>query len=115
MTKQTKGKYGEDLAVAFLLNNGFAVAETNFRCRLGEIDIISRKNGYLIFTEVKYRQNLNFGLPREAVTKNKQRHIRRVALYYLQIKNLGETDMRFDVIEIIDSGEPAIELIENAF
>lgn len=84
--RQTLGKKGEDAACAYLERHGYAVCRRNYRCRYGEIDIIAAKGSELSFVEVKTRRNLNFGLPRLAVTYAKQQKIRSAALFYLQRK-----------------------------
>ena len=110
------GSYGQKLAERYLSDEGFCIIERNFRCRSGEIDLVARDGDYIVFIEVKYRRSLVHGYPREAVGYHKQRHIRRVAQYYIMIKNLNNQDFRFDVLEIIDNAEnPEISLIKNAF
>lgn len=104
---------GEDLAVFYLKTHFYRILERNFRCRMGEIDIIAEKNGYIIFVEVKYRKTDSSGSPAEAVNYYKQRHIRNSALYYLQAHNKTEnTACRFDVIDILDK---KITHYKNAF
>jgi putative endonuclease len=89
----------------------------NYRCKSGEIDIIAKKDGYIVFVEVKYRKNTSKGLPREAVTPYKQAKIRRTAENFIMEKDIKNTDFRFDVIEIVDGGifRKEIEHIKNAF
>ena len=115
-SKADLGAYGQKIAEDYLTANGFNIIERNFRCKSGEIDIIARDGGYISFIEVKYRRSLVHGYPREAVGYHKQRHIRRVALYYIMINRINNQDLRFDVLEIIDLGvNPEITLIKNAF
>jgi len=110
------GAYGQKLAEDYLRANGFYIIDRNFRCQSGEIDIIARDRGYVSFIEVKYRRSLTHGYPREAVGYYKQRHIRRVAQYYIMKNQLSNQDFRFDVLEIIDlAANPEITLIKNAF
>jgi putative endonuclease len=100
---------------------GLTVIETNFRCRVGEIDIIAREGGDLVFAEVKTRADLRYGLPCEAVNGHKQRQLARVAEMYLatRARHVGYTeDMRprFDVIEILILGGRAyIRHMREAF
>lgn len=105
------GNKGEKVAKRYLKLRLYKILETNYRRKTGEIDIIAKKGGYIIFVEVKYRNNTNKGLPREAVTAFKQRQIKRTAEMYI-IENKLNCDMRFDVIEILDK---RIEHIKNAF
>ena len=108
-----KGKKGEAEAIAFLENEGYKIIETNFKTKLGEIDIIAKDNeNRIIFVEVKARDTARFGYPREAVNNEKQRTIKRVAELYLKIKKQTKAYTRFDVIEIL-AGK--ITHIKNAF
>lgn len=105
------GLKGERTARRYLKLRFYKILETNYRQKTGEIDIIAKKGGYIIFIEVKYRNNTNKGLPREAVTKFKQGQIRRTAQMYILENNL-KCDLRFDVIEILGR---KVEHIKNAF
>lgn len=95
------GNKGEDIACKFLERRGYCICCRNFRCRYGEIDIIAFKEQEISFVEVKTRRNLNFGLPRLAVTAAKQQKIRSAALFYLQQERKYEKSISFDVIEIL--------------
>ena len=113
MNKRTTGAAYEKLAGAFLEQQGYKVIAYNFRCRLGEIDVIAKDDGYLVFVEVKYRKTDEVGNPLEAVTKRKQQIISRVANYYCLTHGYGETEpCRFDVVAIW--GE-RIKVVKNAF
>ena len=111
---KVSGDYGEEIAVKYLIDKGYAIVEKKYRCRAGEIDIIARDGGYYVFVEVKLRRNLSKGYPREAVGYSKRQKIIKTALNYFAFKNI-RADMRFDVIEIICGGDTIIEHIENAF
>ena len=113
MNKRQLGGDKEELAAAFLQEAGYRIMERNFRCRLGEIDLIAKEGTTLVFVEVKYRANHKAGYPEEAVDQRKQRRIGKVALYYLTTR-IRRTDVpcRFDVIAI-DGGE--IRHHKNAF
>ncbi|WP_296559272.1 YraN family protein [uncultured Acetobacterium sp.] len=112
-----KGKAGEALAMAFLKNAGHHIRETNYKKPSGEIDLISLDGETLVFSEVKYRRNLDYGYPREAVSRTKQKRIAKTALWYLKEKQLDDVNVRFDVIEIyyLADGELVINHFENAF
>ena len=103
---------GETLAQKFLKNAGYKILETNFKNKVGEIDIIATKDGVFHFVEVKARTSAKFGLPREAVTDYKQNKIRQVAQGYLISNNNFPAQMQFDVVDVLD-GE--LTFIENAF
>lgn len=105
------GQKGENIATRYLRLRLYKILERNYRRKTGEIDIIAKKGGYIIFIEVKYRNNTNKGLPREAVTLFKQRQIKRTAEMYI-LENKLDCNMRFDVIEILGK---KVEHIKNAF
>ena len=112
------GKYGEDLACKYLETKGYKIKERNFRTFLGEIDIISKYKGDIIFVEVKTRRSDKFGCPEEAINYNKQRKIIKNALCYLAKYNLWENNYCFDVILVSISNHKEIKRIKhirNAF
>jgi putative transposase len=110
------GETGEDLAAAALKKQGYKVIERNYRTPLGEIDLIARHQGVLVFIEVKTRSSARFGAGQEAVHYGKQARYRRLADYYLKQKRLGEIAVRFDVVGILwQDGKPQVEVIEGAF
>lgn len=101
--RKALGSRGEDYACQYLLRQGYEIVYRNFRCRIGEIDIIASKNKILCFIEVKTRASTRYGRPAEAVTKAKQQKIYRCAEYYLQAQGIFQvmSVLSFDVIEII--------------
>jgi putative endonuclease len=115
-SKITTGKEGEKIAAAFLKKNGYRICEINFRCVLGEIDIIAKEKDELVFIEVKTRKSAELGYPEQAVGTRKQKKMSQLALWYLQKKNITGADARFDVVAItmLPSGNE-IKLIKNAF
>lgn len=116
MERLSKGKIGEDAAALFLVKEGYRIVERNFRCPLGEIDIIAVDKGVLVFVEVKTRSSNKFGLPEEAVNRRKQRQMTKVAQFYLSGKKLFNSPARFDVAAVLLSGEKTdIRIIRNAF
>ena len=112
-----KGRRGEDLAVAFLLQKGYRVIHRNWRMKIGEIDIIAEDSGTLVFCEVKSRSSLDYGSGAEAVNVQKQQRIMQTALLYMQHFHIIDKPCRFDVIEILkrSSKNPSIHYIPNAF
>lgn len=109
------GKEGEAFATKYLIQQGYQILERNFKTRMGEIDIIARNKGYLVFVEVKARQSSDFGGPAGAITSSKQRKIVQIAKAYMAFKKV-ESDARFDVVLIHGSGSlSSVELIQNAF
>ena len=116
MTGVEKGRRGEDLAAAFLLERGYRILQRNWRRKTGEIDIIAEKSDLLVFCEVKSRTGTCFGVGAEAVDRRKQTKIIRTALLYLQQYHLMDHACRFDVIEIDVAGAvPLIRHLPNAF
>ena len=103
------GDAGEDFAAKLLMLNGYRILERKYRCKVGEIDIIAEKSDKLFFVEVKTRQTVRFGMPAESVTREKQRHIRRTAAYYLESHGRSRNSVSFQVIELL------VNQIENAF
>jgi putative endonuclease len=114
--RRSLGDRGEDLAAAFLKKQGYKIVERNYRTPLGEIDLVARHQGVLVFIEVKTRTSARFGAGQEAVHYAKQARLRKLADYYLKQKRLGEMAVRFDVVGILwQDGKPQIEVIEGAF
>lgn len=110
------GKSGEKLAADFLRKSGYKIIATNYRNRLGEIDIIARDKDTLCFVEVKTRTSDRYGSPKEALSYSKQRHMAKAALFYLKEKGLLEKRARFDLVSITGIKEkPQFELLQNAF
>lgn len=107
-----KGKLGEDLAIEYLRDHLYKIKAKNYKCKLGEIDIIAEKDNIIVFIEVKSRSSDAFGMPRDAVNYYKQRKIRHVAEVYIKQNRLYDKSCQFDVIEILN-GE--IDHIENCF
>ncbi len=111
------GEQGEDLAVAFLQQQGYQLLARRFRCRIGEIDIIVKKSGMIVFVEVKTRRSVLFGTPAQAVNRKKQVKIINTALNYLNYTNNARLPIRFDILEVMIAGEgkPVCNHIINAF
>ena len=108
---------GEELAFHHLGRSGYKVLLRNYECALGEIDIIAKHQGVLVFIEVKTRSTTEMGCPAEAVTREKRRQIVKCAQYYLKRYGICDAACRFDVVSVlIPLGcAPEIEIIENAF
>ncbi len=95
------GKEAESIAASFLEQNGYTILERNFYYQHGEIDIVARDGSILVFVEVKMRRSTRFGAPEESVTPKKQELLRRTAEGYVQVKNIGAVECRFDVVSIV--------------
>lgn len=115
--KRTLGQRGEALAADYLLKNGYRILEQNYRCEIGEIDIIAEKSGRTLFVEVKTRSSDHYGLPQESVHETKQQKILRSAEWYLKEKRIQDKPVGFEVVAVQwrAVGDPEIRLISNAF
>ena len=109
-----RGAHAEQQACRFLCRHGLRLIERNYRCRRGEIDLIMRDAGNLVFVEVRYRRQSRYGSGLESVDRNKQHRISLCAARYLQ-QHPGHADRpaRFDVVAVMPDG--SIEWIRNAF
>lgn len=101
MTKKELGNFGEDLAVKYLIRNGYKIVGRKFRTKLGEIDVIAKdkSKNEIVFIEVKTRTSDKYGQPEEAVGFFKQQKLVKAIYYYINTYNLDE-DFRVDVIGI---------------
>lgn len=109
-TTRALGQAGEDIACAYLEGKKFTIVERGFRMFRGEIDIIARDGGTLVFVEVKTRADETHGRPEESVTPGKQRQIRRIARGYLLEHPFGDAGCRFDVVSILYRGPDDVRL-----
>ncbi len=97
------GGRGEMLAAEYLRHLGWDILRMNYLAKGGELDIIARRNGVLLFAEVKYRTDLSVGHPAESITREKLRRIRRAALAYLRSDAcVPHSTLKFDAVCIID-------------
>ena len=116
-SKTSLGKLGETLACEYMVKNHHNIVDRNFRCPLGEIDLIVRKNKAFRFVEVKFRRTLNYGLPQDSVVKRKQQRIRNAAIIWLKRRYLPlNSEIHFDVLAITEhAGKLQYEYLEDAF
>ena len=114
---QTLGVIGEELAYHFLSAKGYKILLKNYECALGEIDLVAKEKGVLVFIEVKTRRSEAFGSPLDSITRQKRHQIVKTAQYYLKRYGIKNVACRFDVVSILilRDQEPAIEVIQNAF
>lgn len=98
--KDTVGSYGEQVAVNHLQRNGFVVLARNWRCELGEIDIVAKDGDCLVVVEVKTRRSDRFGSPAEAVTPAKQARLRRLTARWIADAGVHPPRVRIDVLAI---------------
>lgn len=114
--KNQTGKKGENIAAKYLKKQGYRIRELNYRCPVGEVDIIASDKKTLVFVEVKTRYSHALGFPEEAVGSKKQKKLSQLALWYMQKKKIFDTDARFDVVAVtfLPQGSE-VKLIKNAF
>lgn len=103
MDTRALGRLGEDEAARHLTRLGFDVVDRNYRCSLGEIDLVLARGNLVVFCEVKTRATDAWGLPAEAVNARKQLRIRRLAGRWLATHR-RRGDVRFDVVSVIVRG-----------
>lgn len=94
------GRLGETEAARYLQENSFKLLHTNFRSKVGELDIVAKKNDTVVFVEVKSRIGDIRGKPYEAVTPRKISHIKRAAHAYLLQNDINNAPLRIDVVSI---------------
>ena len=94
------GKFGETIAENYLIKNGYKILKKNFRTKFGEIDIIAEKGNFIIFIEVKFRKNPEYGKAEESINHHKLKKIYNTANFYL--KNIYKKNKlpRIDIIAI---------------
>ncbi len=111
------GRLGEELASRYLEEQGYVVCEMNYRCAVGEVDIVALDGECLAFVEVRTRRSKRFGSAVESITRAKQRKLIEVAETYLQEHGSSTGDWRIDVVSVQMSHQGAVEhidLIKNA-
>lgn len=96
----SKGYAYERLAMDYLKSKGLVSITNNFRCRFGEIDLIMKDKNTLVFVEVKFRTQTNFGDASETITTTKQSKLIKTANLYLSQKKLWNQPCRFDVVSV---------------
>jgi len=107
------GDSAEHLAAAFLERRGLTILERNYRCRLGEIDIVARSGALLVFVEVRARRSEAFGGAAASITTAKRRRIVAAARHYLAARK-AEPACRFDVV-LVRGAEQRVEWLTDAF
>ena len=107
------GQHGEELAAQWYVQRGYKIVDRNWRCGLGEIDLVARRRRQLVVAEVKARKSNAYGVPALAVSVAKQQRLRRLAACWLaENRTERSVDVRFDVVAI--TGD-VVEVYEAAF
>jgi len=112
------GESGEAIAARALRRAGYRILAERYTCPLGEVDLVARDGGTLVFVEVKTRSSADRYPPGEAVHLRKQRQVVRVAQHYLAATRAGDVPCRFDVVAITvpeGGAAPRVEVIRDAF
>ena len=115
MQKNIYGKRSEIIATDYLKKKGYKILETNYKNKVGEIDIIAKDKKYIVFVEVKARMSGAFGHPFEAIDEIKQQKIHSVASLYMVKNHKYGSLCRFDAISILGLENPEITHIVDAF
>ena len=108
------GKRGEEEAEKYLKNIGYKILSKNFRCKVGEIDIIAYDQNCFVFVEVKTRSSTLWGEPAESIRRKKLNSIIKTSQYYLLLNKKTQSRYRIDAIEVFFSeGRFGINHIKN--
>jgi putative endonuclease len=110
--RRALGTSGEEAVAAWYVAEGYRVVDRNWRCRTGELDLVLRRGRVVVFCEVKTRSSDAFGLPAEAVNRQKQQRIRVLAARWLDESPSPASEIRFDVACVLND---EIEVIQAAF
>lgn len=100
-SKVALGRKGEELAEGYLKKEGYRILRKNYRCPLGEIDLVAKDRSETVFIEIKTRSSVEFGEPEEAIGHRKKRKLFQVAQYFLKETGLEDLEIRFDAISIL--------------
>jgi putative endonuclease len=108
--RSTLGAYGEALAARYLLDAGLVLLDRNWRCGLGEIDLVLREGRVLVVCEVKTRSSNAFGTPLEGVTERKAARLRRLAARWLADHDLRPDEVRIDLVGVLVPARGPVEV-----
>ena len=111
---QQKGQAVEAYVASWLVSHGYIIVQRNFRCRLGELDIIAEHGEYLVFVEVRSRGSSRYGEALHAISPGKVAQVAKVAAYFLAYHGApwASRPKRFDVVAVT-AGVPT--LLQDAF
>ena len=115
--KDALGTRGEAMAARYLELEGYSIVDRNWRCSQGEIDLVARDGGELVFVEVKTRSSVAFGHPLEAITASKLARLRRLAAAWCEAHPGNHNHIRIDAVGIISPavGDVEVEHLERVF
>ena len=110
-SRKATGAYGESLAAEYLRKQGYTIVTKNWRCSIGEIDIIAQDGDALVFVEVRTKHGTRLGSPEESITTTKQTKLIDLAYSYLAEMAVPTDNWRIDVVAVVlDSGNKLIRL-----
>ena len=113
-THNDMGKWGEDLAEAYLERKGYTIVERDWKSGRRDIDIIALDNDVVVFVEVKTRRNRLFGEPEDAIDYRKRQNLQQAINHYVKFRNIRQ-EIRFDIISVVGTigTEPDIQHIQD--
>ena len=113
-THNDMGKWGEDLAEAYLERRGYTIVERDWKSGRRDIDIIALDNDVVVFVEVKTRRNRLFGEPEDAIDYRKRQNLQQAINHYVKFRNIRQ-EIRFDIISVVGTigTEPDIQHIQD--
>jgi len=113
LERRERGLRSEKLAEEHLRRQGYRILARNFRCRMGELDLVALDGEELVFVEVRSRTSEAYGAPEESVVRRKQARLRRVAEYYLLHSGRPDAFCRFDVVGVVLDDAGRLRRIEH--
>ncbi len=115
-TRQRLGTFGENAAVEFLSSRGYQIIDRNYRCELGEIDIVAQDGRWVVFVEVKTRSGGGYGHPFEAITKQKLNRMRKLAAHWSDLHSAPGARFRLDAVSVlVRDGRVLIEHLKQVY
>jgi putative endonuclease len=113
--KDVLGRFGEALAVRHLRDDGMTILDRNWRCAIGEIDIVARESNTLVICEVKTRSSLRYGSPFDAVTEAKLHRLERLGVAWIRERGVRPSTIRIDVLSVLrpSTGATVVEHIRD--
>lgn len=113
--RSSTGRAGEAAALEYLLHRGYSLLTRNYRCRLGEMDLIMRRGEKIAFVEVRSRRGVGFGQPQESIRSEKLARLQRIAQYYLgyELKGTWKGLVNIEVVAVTFHGDGQVKSIEH--
>lgn len=112
---QSLGAYGERVAARYLVQGGMTVLDRNWRCAVGEIDLVLRDGGVLVVCEVKTRRGLAYGHPIASIRERKLHRLQTLALFWIEAHEVVAPEVRIDAVGVVQPrfGPPRIEHVRG--